>query len=582
MLPLALPQDPPSPGRSKTIPANRLPDLTPPPPIPTRHDSPPAAIETGVPELPRQQSPVLPPIAPASPARPGAGSNAPQESGPDLQIPSAMPPSVSGRAMGGPLLQSDGQSPPPASEAPQVVVELIAPESANVGQAATYEIVVRNLGKSAVYQVRVEQEIPAGLRYLGGEPRAEYPNDRLVWNLGILDPGAEKRISANLQSNAEGELKTKATVSYATTCGSVTRFTRPKLSVSITGPESVMIGDTAVFQIRLANSGSGPIHKLVLRDRLPAGLQHPQGNLLEAEVAGLAPGESRLVTLKTTATKVGVFVHEIHAIADGYAAENVQLAGGIARNSDLEASAKTEIHVLEPGLQVKVTGPKSCLVRCEGILSVDLTNPGSATTKNIHLGLRLPEGTDYVGVSDDGTYDAATRTANWEFPTLEPSAHRVLTVKIRGAQLGDAAGVCIAQADGGLNSKAELPIRIEGVPALALEVVAADDPAPVGADAHYEIRVVNRGTCPCTGIQIAAIMPEGMELREVSAPSPYKLTGQQIQFAAFSKLATRADIVYRLKVRSKVDGDVRFRVQLTCDQLQQPVLKEESSRFYKP
>ena len=101
-------------------------------------------------------------------------------------------------------------------------------------------------------------------------------------------------------------------------------------------------------------------------------------------------------------------------------------------------------------------------------------------------------------------------------------------------------------------------------------------------DANYEIRVVNRGTCPCTGIQISAIMPEGMELREVSAPTPYKAAGQQIQFASFGKLATRADIVYRLKVRSKVEGDVRFRVQLTCDQLQQPVLKEESSRFYKP
>jgi uncharacterized repeat protein (TIGR01451 family) len=352
--------------------------------------------------------------------------------------------------------------------------------------------------------------------------------------------------------------------------------------VNITGPESVMIGEPAVFQIRLSNAGTGPIHKLVLRDRLPPGLQHPQGNLLEAEVAGLAPGESRVVTLKTIATKVGVFVHEIRAIADGFVAENVQVAGGIVHDSDLEASAKTEIRVLEPGLQVHLTGPKSCLVRCEGVLSVDLTNPGSATTKNIHLSLRIPEGTEYVAVSDEGTYDAATKTVSWEIPTLETSAHRVLTTKIRGAVLCDTAAVCVAQADGSLNSRAELPIRIDGVPALALEVVAADDPAPVGADANYEIRVVNRGTCPCTGIQISAIMPEGMELREVSAPTPYKATGQQIQFASFAKLATRADIVYRLKVRSRAEGDVRFRVQLTCDQLQQPVLKEESSRFYKP
>ena len=70
--------------------------------------------------------------------------------------------------------------------------------------------------------------------------------------------------------------------------------------------------------------------------------------------------------------------------------------------------------------------------------------------------------------------------------------------------------------------------------------------------------------------------------RKASAPAPYKVQGQQVQFAAFAKLATKADLVYKMKCRSKVPGDVRFRVQLTCDQLQQPVLKEESSRFYKP
>ena len=78
------------------------------------------------------------------------------------------------------------------------------------------------------------------------------------------------------------------------------------------------------------------------------------------------------------------------------------------------------------------------------------------------------------------------------------------------------------------------------------------------------------------------MLPEGMELRQASAPSPYKVQGQQVQFAPYARLATKADLVFRLKVRSSVAGDVRFRVQLTCDQLQQPVFKEESSRFYRP
>ena len=40
--------------------------------------------------------------------------------------------------------------------------------------------------------------------------------------------------------------------------------------------------------------------------------------------------------------------------------------------------------------------------------------------------------------------------------------------------------------------------------------------------------------------------------------------------------------VYRVKVRGATAGDIRFRVQLTCDQVRTPVVKEESTRFVKP
>src|SRR5205823_9706706 len=141
--------------------------------------------------------------------------------------------------------------------------------------------------------------------------------------------------------------------------------------------------------------------------------------------------------------------------------------------------------------------------------------------------------------------DLATRTATWGIATMDPSGHRVLTLKVRGVTLGDAAALVTAEADAGLSAKAECPIRIEGIPALSLELSDPDDPAPVGADVTYEVRVLNQGTCPCTGIQIVAIMPDGMELREASAPAPYKVQGQQVQFAPFAKLATKADLVYK-------------------------------------
>ena len=464
---------------------------------------------------------------------------------------------------------------------PLVTMELVGPAQSNVGQITPFELVVRNNGKSAVYQVRVEEEVSPGIRYVSSEPRADESGDRIAWNLGILDAGAEKRVKLNLQCATEGEFCSKATVTYAAICAVTTRFARAKVAVSIKGPESAMIGDQVSFQIQIANNGNGPISKVLLRDLLPAGLSHPAGKILEAEVANLGPGETRTVTLKTTAGKVGQFTNEIQAIADGTVGNGVLPAGGV-RNPDLEATARTEIRIIEPGLQVQLSGPKSCFVKCEGVFSIDLINPGTATTRNVRLSHRIPEGMDFVAVSDDGHYDATSRTINWKLPLLEPGARKVVTVKVRGKTMGDSGSVVVAQADGNLTARAEMPVKIEGIPALSLEVVDLDDPAPVGTDLTYEIRVLNQGTCPCTGIQIVALMPEGMELREASAPAAYKVQGQQVQFGAHAKLATKADLVYRIKVRSKLPGDVRFRVQLTCDQLQQPVFKEESTRFFQP
>src|SRR5262249_37568412 len=239
-------------------------------------------------------------------------------------------------------------------------------------------------------------------------------------------------------------------------CASTTRLTRPKLAMAISGPASVLVGEIVAFQIRLTNTGTGPIEKLLLRDKLPPGLQHPQGETLEAEIAGLAPGESRSVTLKTTAAKVGSYIHEIQAYADGAAAE-IQPTGAV-RNPDLEAVARTEIKIVEPGLQVKIGGPKTCLIKCEGVLLIDLTNPGTASAKNIVVTTRVPEGMELVAVSDEGRYDPTTKTATWGFTALEPAAHHVLTLKVRGTTLGDVACVAQARADGGLNAKSELPV----------------------------------------------------------------------------------------------------------------------------
>jgi uncharacterized repeat protein (TIGR01451 family) len=51
---------------------------------------------------------------------------------------------------------------------PGVSIETIAPESVGLGRDTTYEIVVRNNGPMIATNVKVEEDMPPGSRYLGG------------------------------------------------------------------------------------------------------------------------------------------------------------------------------------------------------------------------------------------------------------------------------------------------------------------------------------------------------------------------------------------------------------------------------
>src|SRR5207244_6401362 len=98
--------------------------------------------------------------------------------------------------------------------APGVQVEKRAPAVVNLSQPLGYEIIVRNPSSAPVCNVRVEDELPAGARYLGGDPPPEVGPDRLAWTLNTLEPGAERRLRVELQPGAEGELRSTATVHY--------------------------------------------------------------------------------------------------------------------------------------------------------------------------------------------------------------------------------------------------------------------------------------------------------------------------------------------------------------------------------
>jgi uncharacterized repeat protein (TIGR01451 family) len=473
--------------------------------------------------------------------------------------------------------------PLPSRAAPSLTVDLVAPEEVGVGQPLIYELVVRNVGTSPAANVRVEDELPARAALVGSEPSAETSGDRLAWSLGTMEPGVEKRIKVTVRPGDEGELRTRAAVTFTSAVEARVKVTRPHVAVTVAGPESSRVGEKVPFTIKLSNTGTGPAARVMLRAQFSDGLAHAQGQVIEAELTALKAGENRTLSLEAIGLKSGAQTCVLTASADGSPVE----------------PARASVTLVEPLLTARQSGPSRCLVNAEPVYQIELTNPGTAATDPVQLWASLPAGFEFVSATDGGTFADANRAIGWRLPGLPAGASKLVTLKVRALAPGEgvirtvamagAAHDAVTPAGGvpgdpkpakGLEARAETAIKAEGVPALRFEVVDLEDPILVGAEAVYQVRVVNQGTAACTNVQLVAELAEGTAAAGVAGPTNGRASGQQIAFDPIPTLGVKAEAVYKVRVKGTAAGDQRFRMKLSCDQIKTPIIKEENTRFY--
>jgi len=550
------------------------PTLTEPPgfvPVPPAGVTPPP-----LPALP--STPVVPPVGGAPkpfPSIPSAPGGVP----PVSPVPGGTPlplPAVPG-----------GYGVPAANGLPNKVnqsvsVEALCPDTVVYGAECRYELVVRNTGNVAAQNVRLEDEIPAGCKYVGSDPPGEMNGDKLVWSLGAVDGNTEKRIAVRVRPSEEGELRSRATVTFSSSVDMKARVTRPRIAVTAACQEVCKVGEDAVFQIKVTNSGTGPAQNMTLRAEMSDGLYFSQGPKLETKLANLAAGESKPISLRLGAVKAGLQKCQFTVTADGSA----------------DSTASAAVNVVEPLLQITQAGPAKCLVRAEPTYEITLSNPGTAATDPVTLHAVLPDGFEHVQSSDAGTFNTTNRAVSWKLPGLPAGGTKVVAVKLRAAAAGDAVlrtvayaapEAAVMPAGGGamkpigrvIEAKAETTVKAEGVPALRFDVRGLENPVEVGKDAVYEIRVTNQGTGACTNVQLMAAMAQDTTFSGANGPTTVKAQGQTLVFESIANLPVKGEMVYTVRIRSTADGDHRFRVQLTCDQVRTPVQKEESTSFYK-
>jgi uncharacterized repeat protein (TIGR01451 family) len=452
-----------------------------------------------------------------------------------------------------------------AAAAPAARLEVEGPDSANVGQILEYRLRVVNPGPEPLHHVRVEDELPDGARYLGGDPRADQPGGgRLVWEIGLLDPGTEKRIRVRVRPSADGELRSTATLTMAASARVATPITRPELLVRVEAPEEAVVGAEAAFPIEVRNGGSGPANRVVLQVRLPEGLAHPAGDHVEADLGTLPAGGAKTVTLKASARKTGPQPVEAFAFAEG----------------GLKVRARSSVLVTEPGLTLRATAPPRCPLGTDVELSLVASNPGTAAAQAVRLRAVLPDGLAFGSASHGGAFDPAAHTVTWGLESLPAGGEERLTVTGRAVTIGSWSGRGLAEA-GQLSAEAGWRIEVLGVPDAAVEL-GLDEPLEFGHEATCVIRAVNRGSGECTGLRIRVVAGEGLEiLKAADGPLASEMregeADGEVTFGP-ARLPARADALYRVRVRPTRPGRATLRAELTCEQSPKPAHAETAVR----
>jgi uncharacterized repeat protein (TIGR01451 family) len=302
----------------------------------------------------------------------------------------------------------------------------------------------------------------------------------------------------------------------------------------------------------------------MLLESVPQGVSHEAGPALEFEVGTLKPGQSQRLELVLQAEQAGTVNNVMTARAD----------------ANLQVQAACEFEVIAPDLKVTIDGPKNRYLERPATYTVNIDNPGTASAKEVQLITQLPRGMQFVSANNMGEYDPATHSVHWSLAELPANERGSVELTALPIEPGEHTLQIATRAQQGLEDRTETRVTVEGLVALSFEVTAADGAIEVGGETNYEIRVVNQGSKAATNVQVVAIMPPGLRAMSGQGETRHVVDGNRVQFAPLAQLAPKAEAKFRVQVQGLRPGDQRARVQITTDEVQEPITKEQSTRVY--
>ncbi|MEZ6058873.1 MAG: hypothetical protein R3C19_00765 [Planctomycetaceae bacterium] len=207
---------------------------------------------------------------------------------------------------------------------PQLSIAVHGPEQRVVGQQTDYEVVVVNDGNVASNNVRAKYRVPEGYEFISADRGGKFmEQERTVdWFVGTLKSGSSSSLIVTLRPTTAG-----AAVHQAGVVSDHGKVTVAEHSTTVEGvaelslkldarTKQAVVGDEAVFEVRIENDGSRAANGVGLSCELPFGLELLQaagpseyiaenGVLVFRSIPTLEPGQSAVFAIQTRCRREG-------------------------------------------------------------------------------------------------------------------------------------------------------------------------------------------------------------------------------------------------------------------------------------
>jgi uncharacterized repeat protein (TIGR01451 family) len=496
----------------------------------------------------------------------GCGSPA-GEVAPDNSAPQPVAPAP---AQAAPAPMGPGYSwlalPTGKKETSALLIERTAPTSVAVNAPFTYEIKVSNLTDVPLTEVVLTDTTDANFKLASADPApTSSTGNKHVWNIGTLAAKESKTIKITGSASKVATLRDCLEATYNTKLCNDVLVVEPKLTMSAVAPAQVLACDPIPVTYTVTNTGTGVAKNVKLNVPLENATNEQGEKTLTVNVGDLGAGESKTVNANLKAVNSGLATSKATASGDG----------------SLKVEGATSTKVVKPELTITKKGIENVLLGREVPYTITVTNKGDGEARNVVIEDTLPTNAAFKSASDNGVLSQAKDKVTWSVGTLAPGASKEVTVAVLPAKISKLDSSAVARCYCAPAVSAVAATDVKGIPAILLEVIDQNDPVMVGDSVAYSIEATNQGSAVGTNIKIVATLEDNMEFVKADGATTATVKGNVITFEALKSLPAKEKATWRVVVKAKSAGDVRFKLNMTSDQISRPVEETESTNFYK-